>query len=165
LPLLFAKYSTAEKRQHASGRTADGAIEPAPFTKCLESSETEIETDVPVFVPRVPLSKKIDCYQTKSLDRRGDEKNSAQPSFPVPVNFPSPLIKGTLQLPNKGFCPFLYNSEGLVRGVKMERGIKVTGRTAKCRVRIRHANSPTSRPFFPCNRAWLASIANPLRLR
>jgi hypothetical protein len=53
------------------------------------------------------------------LDRRGDEKNSAQPCFPVPVNFPSPLIKGTLQLPQKGFCPlFAQFSEGPIRSKK-----------------------------------------------
>lgn len=94
MPLLFAKYSSAEKRQQDSGRC---------FGLCPASTAVE----------------EVDFYQTKRLDRRGDEKNSAQPCFPVPVNFPSPLIKGTLQLPQKGFCPlFAQFSEGPIRSKK-----------------------------------------------
>jgi hypothetical protein len=45
-------HSTAEKREHYSGRMVVGALELLPFTRLCEDSETiPLETGAPAFVP------------------------------------------------------------------------------------------------------------------
>jgi hypothetical protein len=60
------------------------------------------------------LSREYRCRRHRFLpsEKFGsarDEKNSAQPSFPVAINFPSPLIKG-----KKGVSPYYTIRKGLL---------------------------------------------------